>query len=705
MKRAKSEAIKSALNTYLKRRHYAQDVEDCCKVNTLPCSQEEMAVGCAVERVVGRSNSFTFSTINNDVNLAEQHFLRFKNWIAELKQESFQCELASLLCPMFCHLYLEMLCGGHRQVANKFFKRHQVLFTREHNRQLLEELASITSSQDIDSNALVKDFRSCKYHVKLSEPAMACLQIYLSEYSHTVLIQILQNRFSLEVDGTILSVTQEKGANDQAATQEDSESVSDKETDSRDVDADFKILREAIEEVVDEPKTPTTVLYTIKDCEEITACARFTNKLDKLAVGMGSIVKLWSLTNKKLPIPKKHVLLPFPEPETDIEGSDEDTDDRHESEMVSLFGHCKQVQDLRFVNEEKSEQLLLSVSHDATMRCWRLANNTCAAIYRGHNRPIWSLDVDSLGLFAVTGSSDYTARLWSLDRTYALRVFIGHTQDVESVSYHPSCKYVATGSTDKTVRLWTVSEGKLIRIYAGHRGPVQVVRCSPNGKYIASAGEDKRIKIWDIPSATTVAEFKGHSNAVVSLSWTPDSEYLASCALDGTIRQWNIVRYVNREMGTGEDGEGGETTEAAKSTETRTESASGTTESHGPTSPSATQSVVSVSAETTPSTPSAVPSTSSASPGPAPVAAGQPIAGPSTSTAYDTASEDPLEGTSSGVPTTEASENTAETVSAPATSSPSPYQTACFSVGDNILCVHHVSKETVAAVNITYIDD
>ncbi|XP_049950449.1 TAF5-like RNA polymerase II p300/CBP-associated factor-associated factor 65 kDa subunit 5L [Schistocerca serialis cubense] len=705
MKRSKSEAIKSALNTYLKRRHYA-DIEDCCKINTLPCSQEEMAVGCAVERVVGRSNSFTFSTINNDVNLAEQHFLRFKNWIAELKQESFQCELASLLCPMFCHLYLEMLCGGHRQVANKFFKRHQVLFTREHNRPLLEELASVTSSQDIENNALVKDFRSCKYHVKLSEASMACLQIYLSEYSHTVLIQLLQDRFSLEVDGTILSITQEKVANDQATTMEDSESASDKETESRDVDEDFKIVREAIEEVFDEPKTPTTVLYTIKNCEEITACGRFTNKLDKLAVGMGSVVKLWSLTNKKLPVPKKHVLLPFPEAETDVEGSDEDADDRHESDMVSLFGHCKQVQDLRFVNEEKSEQMLLSVSHDATMRCWTLGNNICAAIYRGHNRPIWSLDVDSLGMFAVTGSSDYTARLWSLDRTYALRVFIGHTQDVESVSYHPSCKYIATGSTDKTVRLWTVSEGKLIRIYAGHRAAVQVVRCSPNGKYIASAGEDKRIKIWDIPSASTVAEFKGHSNAVVSLSWTPDSEYLASCALDGTIRQWNVARCVNREMGTGEDGEGGET-DAAKNAETRTETASTSVESHGPTSPSASHTVVSVSAEATPSniSSSATPSTSSASPGPAPVVAGQPIAGPSSATTYDTVSDDPMEGPSTGVPTAEVSENTTETASAPVASSPSPYQSACFSVGDHILCVHHVSKDTLAAVNITYIDE
>lgn len=50
--------------------------------------------------------------------------------------------------------------------------------------------------------------------------------------------------------------------------------------------------------------------------------------------------------------------------------------------------------------------------------------------FRGHNYPIWCMDVSKNGLFIVTGSHDKTAKLWSLDRTFTVRVFVGHTSDV-----------------------------------------------------------------------------------------------------------------------------------------------------------------------------------------------------------------------------------------------------------------------------------
>lgn len=50
--------------------------------------------------------------------------------------------------------------------------------------------------------------------------------------------------------------------------------------------------------------------------------------------------------------------------------------------------------------------------------------------FRGHNYPIWCMDVSKNGLFIVTGSHDKTAKLWSLDRTFPVRVFVGHMSDV-----------------------------------------------------------------------------------------------------------------------------------------------------------------------------------------------------------------------------------------------------------------------------------
>jgi WD40 repeat protein len=55
---------------------------------------------------------------------------------------------------------------------------------------------------------------------------------------------------------------------------------------------------------------------------------------------------------------------------------------------------------------------------------------------RGHNYPIWCVDVSTLGVYVATGSHDRTARLWSLDRTFPLRIFAGHNQDVEVYFVH-----------------------------------------------------------------------------------------------------------------------------------------------------------------------------------------------------------------------------------------------------------------------------
>lgn len=93
---------------------------------------------------------------------------------------------------------------------------------------------------------------------------------------------------------------------------------------------------------------------------------------------------------------------------------------------------------------------------DKTMRAWDLQTYSCRATYRyklstfepsirisncvikyfvnygrGHNYPIWAVDVSPLGVYIATGSHDKTARLWSLERNYPLRIFAGHVQDVD----------------------------------------------------------------------------------------------------------------------------------------------------------------------------------------------------------------------------------------------------------------------------------
>ena len=45
----------------------------------------------------------------------------------------------------------------------------------------------------------------------------------------------------------------------------------------------------------------------------------------------------------------------------------------------------------------------MSVSRDKSMRLWNVLENNNISVYKGHTYPVWSVDVDRLGVNVVTG--------------------------------------------------------------------------------------------------------------------------------------------------------------------------------------------------------------------------------------------------------------------------------------------------------------
>jgi transcription initiation factor TFIID subunit 5 len=62
---------------------------------------------------------------------------------------------------------------------------------------------------------------------------------------------------------------------------------------------------------------------------------------------------------------------------------------------------------------------------------WSLQTFSNLVVYKGHNYPIWDVDLSPDGTYFVTGSYDRTARLWRTDIISPLRIFVGHNSDVE----------------------------------------------------------------------------------------------------------------------------------------------------------------------------------------------------------------------------------------------------------------------------------
>jgi len=92
------------------------------------------------------------------------------------------------------------------------------------------------------------------------------------------------------------------------------------------------------------------------------------------------------------------------------------------------------------------------------------------AIYKGHDMPILSIDVDKA--YVLTESQDNTAILFSIKGTVSVR-YIGHKGAILSVSIGKD--YVLTGSSDKVAYLWDKHKGKKVMKF-GSNAPIKQVK-------------------------------------------------------------------------------------------------------------------------------------------------------------------------------------------------------------------------------------
>lgn len=573
-RRSKNEVVKATLGSYLKRRNYTiaetfrhtegdatSSLDAGQRVEApLSLSREQIALTTAIENDMTRNNSILYSCINSDSSQVEQQFTKFKAWVNDLAALDCRAELTCLVVPLFCHMYLEMLQGGNRQLAPKFLKRYQHTLASEYSSsgricEVLEELSHINCTQDIALRTITKAFRSCKFQCQLSAKSLACLRKYLAVQGHVVLFQALQSWFDLEIPSTSAGIPQVEDDEDKTdyydkkeVTLEANAASINKEIPinegSLDSEEGLRQLQEAVRLLNEEPITATPItLYTIVNTDSNVTCAKLSPSQRVLAAGcVTSEVRVYPIPGSRslgyeCPIinnPVAQIKLACDEvlPPRNIQRIGFE-----DSNYESLRGHSDVVHDVAYVSEANT---IISVSADCTMRAWDMQDFSNAAVYRGHNYPIYSVDVSAWSVYLATASHDRTARLWSLDRTYCLRIFAGHQQEVNVVKFHPNGSYLATASADKTVRLWSIVDGKMVRVFPGHKGSVHTLAFSENGKYIASAGDDKRIKVWDLAEGSVIADLKGHSDSIVGLHWIPGCDGIASFSTDAIVRTWGL---------------------------------------------------------------------------------------------------------------------------------------------------------------------
>ncbi|KAJ8299509.1 hypothetical protein KUTeg_023569, partial [Tegillarca granosa] len=113
MKRIRHEQIGSSINHYLKRRQFSENEITQKKDSRWMQNVQEMALKNSTSGETTVENVISYSSISGDATVCEQQFSRLKNFIHD-SSEPYKEELQSILFPSFVHIYLQLLCNGHK---------------------------------------------------------------------------------------------------------------------------------------------------------------------------------------------------------------------------------------------------------------------------------------------------------------------------------------------------------------------------------------------------------------------------------------------------------------------------------------------------------------------------------------------------------------------------------------------------------------
>ena len=121
---------------------------------------------------------------------------------------------------------------------------------------------------------------------------------------------------------------------------------------------------------------------------------------------------------------------------------------------------------------------------------------------KGHESNVWSVQYSPGGKLLVSASHDRTVRLWDVQRRRLHKTLEGHTEGVVCAAFSPDGQSVASGSyhPDSSVRVWNVQTGEQTAVFEGHSIHVYEVAFSPDGQTLASGSYDGTALLWTVPN-------------------------------------------------------------------------------------------------------------------------------------------------------------------------------------------------------------
>lgn len=198
--------------------------------------------------------------------------------------------------------------------------------------------------------------------------------------------------------------------------------------------------------------------------------------------------------------------------------------------------------------------------------------NPCIQVFEDHDSAVEAIALAADGRILVSGSHDNTIRVWDLQTRECLQVLEGHTLCVNSVAITPDARVIASAGRDAEIRIWNRQTGECTRVipspnlgdedFTRKRKPggllgssgikelfgimgkykldFMAVALDKEGKRLVSAGEDGILRLWDVQTGECTREFKGGGKSVSTLLIAHRKQWLISEGAENTIHIWDI---------------------------------------------------------------------------------------------------------------------------------------------------------------------
>ena len=145
------------------------------------------------------------------------------------------------------------------------------------------------------------------------------------------------------------------------------------------------------------------------------------------------------------------------------------------------------------------------------------------AALSGHTDYVSSVAFSLDGRLLVSGSHDKTVKLWDVQTGGVARTFYGHTDWVRSISVSVDCTRIASGADDHNICLWDIQTGKCYHTIK-QKDEVHHINFSPTDPRYLISISGGRIQQWDVNGHEVPPLYNG-----THIAFSPDHAQFALC--------------------------------------------------------------------------------------------------------------------------------------------------------------------------------